>query len=75
MTTEANPAGAANKAVVRRFIEEIFEEGRVEALDELVTPEFVRHTGPAEDTGRDQLRAAMEESRRGSPTPSSRSMT
>jgi steroid delta-isomerase-like uncharacterized protein len=54
MTTETN------KAVVRRFIREIFEEGRVEALDELVAPDFVRHRGPTGDTGRDDLRAAME---------------
>ncbi len=54
MTTEAN------KAVVRRFIREIFQEGRVEALDELVAPDFVRHTGPSGDAGRDELRGAME---------------
>jgi steroid delta-isomerase-like uncharacterized protein len=53
MTTEAN------KAVVRRFIREIFEEGRAEALDELVAPDFVRHADPSGDTGRDELRAAM----------------
>jgi steroid delta-isomerase-like uncharacterized protein len=66
MTTEANEAGEANKAaeanktVVRRFIKEIFEEGRAEALDELVAPGFVRHTGPSGDTDRDELRGAME---------------
>jgi steroid delta-isomerase-like uncharacterized protein len=60
MTTDANKAGEANKAVVRRFIKEIFEEGRVEALDQLVAPDFARHTGPAGDTDRDELRAAME---------------
>jgi steroid delta-isomerase-like uncharacterized protein len=54
MTTEAN------KALVRRFIREIFEAGRAEALDELVAPGFVRHTGPAGDTDRDELRAAMD---------------
>ena len=51
MTTEDN------KALVRRFIREIFQEGRVEALDELVAPDFVRHTGPSADTDRDELRA------------------
>ena len=53
MTTEDN------KALVRRFIREIFQEGRVESLDELVAPDFVRHTGPSADTDRDELRAAM----------------
>jgi steroid delta-isomerase-like uncharacterized protein len=59
MTTEAN------KAVVRRFITEIFEEGRVEAVDELVDPDFVRHAGPAGDTDREELRAAMDRVSRG----------
>jgi steroid delta-isomerase-like uncharacterized protein len=49
-----------NKALVRRFIREIFQEGRVEALDELVVPDFVRHTGPSGDTDRNELRGAME---------------
>jgi steroid delta-isomerase-like uncharacterized protein len=59
MATEANEAGEANKALVRRFIEEIFEEGRAESLDELVAPDFVRHTGLSGDTDREELRAAM----------------
>jgi steroid delta-isomerase-like uncharacterized protein len=54
MTTEDN------KALLRRFIREIFQEGRVEALDELVAPDFVRHTRPSGDTDRDELRGAME---------------
>lgn len=54
MTTEAN------KALVRRFIQEIFVEGHFEALEELVARDFVRHTGPSGDTDRAELRAAME---------------
>jgi steroid delta-isomerase-like uncharacterized protein len=50
----------ANKALVRRFIKEIFEEGRVAALDELVAPDFVRHTGPSGDTDRAELEGAMQ---------------
>lgn len=34
----------AMKAVVRRFVTEIFEAGHVEAIDELVAPDFVSHT-------------------------------
>jgi steroid delta-isomerase-like uncharacterized protein len=33
----------ANKAISRRVVEEIFNEGRLEAADELVTPDFVGH--------------------------------
>src|SRR5439155_14064667 len=48
-----------NKALVRRFIKEIFEEGRADAVDELVAGDFVRHIGPSGDTDRDDLRSAM----------------
>jgi len=48
-----------NKAIVRRFIQQIFVEGRTEAVDELVAEDFTAHTwGNAE--GRDGLKAAME---------------
>jgi steroid delta-isomerase-like uncharacterized protein len=33
----------ANKAISRRFVEEIFNAGRLEVADELVTPDFVGH--------------------------------
>jgi len=46
-----------NKALVRRFIKEIFEQGRLEAVDELCTDDFIGHTwGNADKEG---LRAAM----------------
>ena len=48
-----------NKALVRRFVDEIFVEGRIEAVGELVAPDFVGHTwGGA--AGRDGLKAAMQ---------------
>ncbi len=51
MTTEAN------KALVRRFISEIFEQGRLEAVDELCAEDFIGHTwGNADKKG---LKAAM----------------
>ncbi len=47
----------ANKALVRRFITEIFEQGRPEAVDELCTDDFIGHTwGNADKEG---LKAAM----------------
>jgi steroid delta-isomerase-like uncharacterized protein len=32
-----------NKAISRRIVEEIFNEGRLEAADEIVTPDFIGH--------------------------------
>ena len=46
-----------NKALVRRFIREIFEQGRLEAVEELCADDFIGHTwGNADKEG---LRAAM----------------
>ena len=47
----------ANKALVRRFITEIFEQGRVEAIDELCAEDFIGHTWGNAD--REGLRQAM----------------
>ena len=46
-----------NKALVRRFITEVFEQGRPEAIDELCADDFVRHNGG--DTDREALKAAQ----------------
>jgi steroid delta-isomerase-like uncharacterized protein len=51
MTTEDN------KALVRRFIREIFEEGRVEAVDEFCAEDFIGHTWGEMD--RDGLRRTI----------------
>ena len=41
-----------NKALVRRFITEIFEQGRVESVDELCADDFIGHTwGNADKEG------------------------
>jgi steroid delta-isomerase-like uncharacterized protein len=48
-----------NKALVRRFVEEVFERGRQEAVDELVADDFVPHTWSTGE-GRDGLKQAME---------------
>ena len=47
----------SNKALVRRFISEIFEQGRVEAVDELCAEDFIGHTWGEID--RDGLRQTM----------------
>ncbi|MGH2402235.1 MAG: ester cyclase [Candidatus Limnocylindria bacterium] len=49
-----------NKDLVRRFVDEIFVAGRVEAIDELVAPDFVSHTWGFTEDGRNKLRAATE---------------
>lgn len=35
-----------NKAIVREFIEQVFERGQADAVDRLVTPDFVSHGLP-----------------------------
>lgn len=46
----------ANKQVVERFVHEVLAGGRVEAIDELVAPDFVSHTWDMTDAGRDKLK-------------------
>jgi predicted ester cyclase len=36
----------AHKTLVRRFVEEVQSQGRLEVLDELVAPTFVNYTAP-----------------------------
>ena len=46
------------KALVQRFITEIFEQGRPEAVDELCADDFIGHTWGNAD--KDGLKAAMD---------------
>jgi len=48
------------KAVVRRFIDEVFLHGRFDAVDELVTEDFTPHTWGPMPAGRDGLKQAIE---------------
>jgi steroid delta-isomerase-like uncharacterized protein len=48
-----------NKALVRQFIERVFERGEMAAVDELVADDFVPHTFPG-TTDREGLKRAME---------------
>ncbi len=47
-----------NKAVVRRFIDEIFDQGTVSAVDELVDDSFVPHTWPSV-TGKEDFKETV----------------
>lgn len=49
-----------NKQLVRRFIDEVFVEGRHGAVDELLTDDFVPHTWPSTGDGKADLKAAIE---------------
>ena len=35
-----------NKAIVRRFVDEVQSAGNIDAIDELCSPEFVNHSAP-----------------------------
>ena len=54
------PPVEAQRQLVLRFIREVFEEGRVDALDRLVAADFRSHTWGQQGAGREDLRRAME---------------
>ena len=56
---EANVSIEENKALVRRFIDQIFVNGDVNAVDQLVTEDFVPHTWPSTGDGRADLKSAI----------------
>ncbi|HEY7970329.1 MAG TPA: ester cyclase [Candidatus Limnocylindrales bacterium] len=49
-----------NKAIVRRFVDEIFVQGRKDTVDELLADDFVAHTWPSTGHPRDDLKAAID---------------
>ena len=52
-----NETTSAHKALVRRFIDEIFDQGSLQAVDRLVTPDFVSHGIPG--SGPEVMKAAI----------------
>ncbi len=48
-----------NRAIVRRFIDEIFVRGDPGAIDELVAPDFTPHSWGNMPSGREALKAAQ----------------
>ena len=48
-----------NKTLVRRFIDEIFVQGRPETVDELLADDFIGHTWPSTGHPKDDLKAAI----------------
>jgi steroid delta-isomerase-like uncharacterized protein len=58
-----------NKALVRRFIDEIFVQGRPESVDQLLTDDFVGHTWPSTGHPKDDLKAAIGRTSKGLSDP------
>lgn len=54
-----------NKAIVRRFIDEIFVQGRKETVDELLADDFVAHTWPSTGQPKDDLKGAIDRTSKG----------
>jgi steroid delta-isomerase-like uncharacterized protein len=54
-----------NKALVRRFIDEIFVQGRTATVDELLADDFVAHTWPSTGHPKDDLKGAIERTSKG----------
>jgi steroid delta-isomerase-like uncharacterized protein len=49
-----------NKLLVRRFVQEVFEELRPDAVDVLVADGFVSHSWPSTGEGKSDLKAATQ---------------
>src|SRR3954468_20039408 len=58
-----------HKALVRRFIDEIFVQGRRETVDELLADDFVGHTWPSTGHPKDDLKAAIDRTSKGLADP------
>ena len=58
----------ANKALVRRFFDEVMNEGRLDLVAELFAPEYVnRHAHPGQQPGPDGVRQLVTNVRRAFP--------
>ena len=58
-TNDTTSALERNKALVRRFIDEIFLKGDFSAVDELLTDDFTPHTWGDMQPGREGLKEAI----------------
>jgi steroid delta-isomerase-like uncharacterized protein len=60
MTSAVTTPVEQNKAIVRRFVDEIFVQGRKESVDELLADDFVAHTWPSTGHPKDDLKGAID---------------
>jgi predicted SnoaL-like aldol condensation-catalyzing enzyme len=68
LTVQATQATVeANKAVVRRFIQEVHNEGKFAAFSELFAPSYVNHSAPANMNNREAREQAIKAFRAGAP--------
>jgi steroid delta-isomerase-like uncharacterized protein len=58
--THATLTTEANKSLVRQFIDEIFLQGRLDAVDELLIDDFTPHTWGNVEPGKESMKAAIE---------------
>ena len=58
----------ANKALVRRFFDEVMNEGRLDVVEEIFAPEYVnRHAHPGQTPGPEGVRQLVTNVRRAFP--------
>jgi len=71
MTTATTPTTTTeqNKAIVRRFVDEIFVQGRKDTVDELLDDRFVAHTWPSTGHPKDDLKSAIDRTSSGLADP------
>lgn len=58
-----------NKAIARRFIDEIFVQGRKDTVDELLSDDFVGHTWPSTGDPKADLKGAIDRTSKGLADP------
>ncbi len=62
--TLVSEAQEKNKALVRRFVEEVYNRGNLDAADELLAPDYVDHTAPSgKYAGREGLKRGVAKQR------------
>ena len=72
LTVQATPGGTqaeldANKAIVRRFIQEVHDEGKFDVFNELFAPDYVNHSAPAGANNRQAREQSIKAFRAGAP--------
>jgi steroid delta-isomerase-like uncharacterized protein len=72
LLVQAAPAGTqagleANKAIVRRFIQEVHNEGKFEVFDELFAPDYVNHSARSGANNRQAREQSIRAFRAGAP--------
>jgi steroid delta-isomerase-like uncharacterized protein len=72
LLVQATPGGTqagldANKAIVRRFVQEVHDEGKFDVFNELFAPDYVNHSAPAGANNRQAREQSIKAFRAGAP--------